>query len=207
LFSAWIEKLFDDPLDATPSWPALHVVLRDRSRNFLFNHLGLGEDAMKMILRPDCADLPYFLRAYFAFKMGLPFGYSKCTRGGGGRAPRCPEWFNIENLEPPPPPPSTPAQATAANAPGANTSNGVFGNLFRGSATNSSSAAPAANTPIAPPPKRLGLAAEFGRYSRAIGGGVHSGSGRTALSDNNTDYYPVPLRRNVRHRADRMGTF
>ncbi|HEY4141131.1 MAG TPA: hypothetical protein VGM57_06950, partial [Pseudolabrys sp.] len=44
LFSAWLEKLFDDPLDATPSWPALHVVLRDRSRNFLFNHLGLGED-------------------------------------------------------------------------------------------------------------------------------------------------------------------
>jgi len=30
LFSAWIEKLFDDPLDATPSWPALHEVLRDR---------------------------------------------------------------------------------------------------------------------------------------------------------------------------------
>ncbi len=65
-------------------------VLRDRSRNLLFNHLGLGEDEMKMVLRPDCADLPYFLRAYFAFKMGLPFGYSKCTRGGGGRAPTCP---------------------------------------------------------------------------------------------------------------------
>src|SRR5262245_17359858 len=41
LFAAWIEKLFDDPLDATPSWPALHEVLRDRSRNILFNHLGL----------------------------------------------------------------------------------------------------------------------------------------------------------------------
>jgi hypothetical protein len=24
LFSAWIEKLFDDPIDAAPSWPALH---------------------------------------------------------------------------------------------------------------------------------------------------------------------------------------
>src|SRR4029079_1124857 len=67
LFSAWIETLFDDPREATPSWPALHQVLRDRSRNFLFNHLGLGEDEMKMVLRPDCADLPYFLRAYFAF--------------------------------------------------------------------------------------------------------------------------------------------
>ncbi len=29
LFSAWIEKLFDDPLDAEPSWPALHEVVRD----------------------------------------------------------------------------------------------------------------------------------------------------------------------------------
>ena len=37
LFSAWIEKLFDDPLDAEPSWPALHEVVRDPSRNFLFN--------------------------------------------------------------------------------------------------------------------------------------------------------------------------
>ena len=35
LYSAWIEKLFDAPLDATLSWPALHEVLRDRSRNFL----------------------------------------------------------------------------------------------------------------------------------------------------------------------------
>ena len=47
LFSAWIEKLFDAPLDAALSWPALHEVLRDRSRNVLFNHLGLGEDEMK----------------------------------------------------------------------------------------------------------------------------------------------------------------
>ena len=72
LYSAWIEKLFDAPLDATLSWKALHEVLRDQSRNFLFNHLGLKEDQSNMIIRPDCADLPYFLRAYFAWKMGLP---------------------------------------------------------------------------------------------------------------------------------------
>ena len=101
LYSAWIEKLFDAPLDAAPSWKALHEVLRDRSRNFLYNHLGLREDQMGMIVRPDCADLPYFLRAYFAFKMGLPFGYSKCSRGDGGEAPKCPEWWNIQNPEPP----------------------------------------------------------------------------------------------------------
>ena len=85
LFSAWVEKLFDAPLDVELSWPALHVGLRDPSRNFLHNHLGLGEDQMNMVLRPDCADLPYFLRAYFAFKIGLPYGMSKCNRGGGGR--------------------------------------------------------------------------------------------------------------------------
>jgi hypothetical protein len=113
LYSAWIEILFDAPLDTELSWPALHEVLRDRSRNLLFNHLGLGEDSMKIVLRPDCADLPYFLRAYFAFKMGLPFGYSKCSRGGGGKAPYCPQWWNIQNLEPPPPPPPPPEQAAA----------------------------------------------------------------------------------------------
>ena len=99
LYSAWIEKLFDAPLDAAPSWPALHEVLRDRSRNFLFNHLGLGEDQMGLVIRPDCADLPYFLRAYFSFKMGLPFGYSKCSRGGGGQPPKCYQWFSIQHLE------------------------------------------------------------------------------------------------------------
>ncbi len=99
LYSAWIEKLFDAPLDVEPSWPALHDVLRDRSRNFLFNYLGLGEDQMRIALRPDCADLPYFLRAYFAFKMGLPFGYGTCSRGGGGRPPRCGPWASIVNAE------------------------------------------------------------------------------------------------------------
>ena len=95
LYSAWIEKLFDAPLDAEPSWKALHEVLRDRSRNVLFNYLGLGEDDAKITLRPDCADLVYFLRDYFAFKMGLPAGYSKCSRGGGGHPPKCGDWVSI----------------------------------------------------------------------------------------------------------------
>src|SRR5438067_3199324 len=195
LFSAWIEKLFDDPLDAAPSWPALHEVLRDPSRNFLFNHLDLGEDAMKMMLRPDCADLPYFLRAYFAFKMGLPFGYSKCTRGGGGKPPRCPEWWNIEKEEPPPPPPE-PAIALQRPALPEQTpaSRNVF-DLFRQpgppQAIAPSPAAPPASRPAA---KSLGLAAAFGVYMQTVAGGVHSGSGRTAASNNYTDYYPVTLR-------------
>ena len=92
LFSAWIEKLFDAPLDKEPSWPALYNVLRDKSRNMLFNSLGLGEDEIPMALKPDCTDMVYYLRAYFAFKVGLPFGYSRCSRG---KPPTCSQWFSI----------------------------------------------------------------------------------------------------------------
>jgi hypothetical protein len=162
LYSAWIEKLFDAPLDDTLSWPALHVVLRDKSRNFLFNHLGLGEDEMGMVIRPDCADLPYFLRAYYAFKMGLPYGFSKCSRGGGGRGPTCVSWSSILSAaNHTPVPASTDAVASISQS--------------------------------VEPPKHLGLAASFGAYLRPLADGVHSGSARTALNDNNTDYYPVPL--------------
>jgi hypothetical protein len=169
LYSAWIEKLFDAPLDDTLSWPALHVVLRDKSRNFLFNHLGLGEDEMGMVIRPDCADLPYFLRAYYAFKMGLPYGFSKCSRGGGGKGPHCVAWTNILN-----------GQAAATPVPAA------------AGGQNPEAVASISQSPDAAP-KHLGLAASFGAYLRPLADGVHSGSARTALNDNNTDYYPVPL--------------
>jgi hypothetical protein len=99
LYSAWIEKMFDAPLDAEPSWKNLRLVLRDKSRNMLFNYLGLGEDEIATPISPDCADLVYFMRAYFAFKMGLPFGYSNCSRGGGGKPPKCYQW--LTNLNPP----------------------------------------------------------------------------------------------------------
>jgi hypothetical protein len=168
LYSAWVEKLFDAPLDDTLSWPALHVVLRDKSRNFLFNHLGLGEDEMNMVIRPDCADLPYFLRAYYAFKMGLPYGFSKCSRGGGGRGPTCVGWTNILNTAN-----HTPVPAAAGGQ-------------------NPDAVASISQSPEAAP-KHLGLAASFGQYLRPLADGVHSGSARTALNDNNTDYYPVPL--------------
>ena len=92
LFSLWIEVLFDAPLDEDVSWNPFHLVTRDSKRNLLFNHLGLAEDrgGKKGIrMKPDCADFPYFLRAYFAWKMGLPFGYRGCRRGNAKRAPRC----------------------------------------------------------------------------------------------------------------------
>ena len=100
LYSAWVERLFDDPLDAQPSWHGLGDILRDPARNFLYDHLGLDEDSGHGLrLEPDCADLPFFLRAYFAWKVGLPFGYSECSRGERLGPPRCVAWHS--NLEPP----------------------------------------------------------------------------------------------------------
>jgi hypothetical protein len=98
LYSAWVAKLFDDPIDAEPSWRSLDEVTRQPGRNFLHNYRGLGEDGDHGLrLAPDCADLPYFLRAYFAWKLGLPFGWSTCGRGEGGLPPRCTAWHS--NLE------------------------------------------------------------------------------------------------------------
>ena len=138
LFSAWIEKLFDAPLDQEPSWPALYNVLRDKSRNMLFNSLGLGEDQIPMALKPDCTDMVYFLRAYFAFKMGLPFGYSRCNRG---KPPTCSQWFSMMQT---------------ASAKG-------------------------------------GLAASFAHFLPVLGDVVQSGAVRTLATDDNTDFYTVPL--------------
>ena len=97
LYSAWIQKLFDGPPDTELSWPTLQNALRDRSRNMLYDYLGLREDEIGIVFHPDCAKLPYMLRAYFAFKMGLPFGYSHCSRGKEGSAPKCLQWFSTAN--------------------------------------------------------------------------------------------------------------
>jgi hypothetical protein len=174
LFSAWIATLFDAPLDVELSWKTWHDVLRDPSRNFLFNYLGLGEDNLLRSLRPDCADFVYFLRAYFAFDMGLPFGYSNCSRGAGGTSPRCYQWFDIEHPEI-----TRPAPPPEANTPSA--------------ALVRISSPPIASPLTAPAPKRLGLAASFAQYLRAVGDVVHAGSVRVSASDDNTDFYTVPL--------------
>jgi hypothetical protein len=183
LYSAWIEKLFDAPLDAELSWPALHEVLRDQSRNVLFNYLGLAEDKVGMALRPDCADLVYFLRAYFAFKMGLPFGYSKCSRGGGGKPPKCYAWASIQSPDAAAPSNKKPQGAAAGNH---NPDAAAAGD-------HNPEAAPSGNQkPEAT--KRLGLAASFGQYLRVVGDAVQSGAVRTAANDDNTDFYTVPLK-------------
>ena len=87
-YSAWIEELFGAPSEETLSFSSLEPVLRNPERNFLHNHLGRNEDD-HLPLTPDCADLPYTLRAYFAWKIGLPIAYRACGRGSANTPPRC----------------------------------------------------------------------------------------------------------------------
>lgn len=141
LYSAWIERLFAGPPEESLSFPSLQPVLRDPERNFLHDHLSRGEDA-KVPANPDCADLPYFLRAYFAWKVGLPFSYRPCSRGTAKAPPSCGKPAVEEGF---------------------------------------------ARTP-APP-------AAFVSVTRKLLDTAHSGSARTGLGDEGTDFYPVPLER------------
>jgi hypothetical protein len=140
-YSAWVEQLFDSPADESLSLRSLEPVLRDSKRNFLHNYLGLNEDK-SLPATPDCADFPYFLRSYFAWKNGLPFSYRACSRGSTQKPPRC--------------------------------SSATIRTDFVQSA--------------APP-------AKFKALSAALMDVVHSGNGRTALAAEETDFYPVELRR------------
>ncbi len=194
LYSAWIAKMFDAPLDQELSWKSWDEVLRDRSRNFLFNYLGLNEEGSLRSIHPDCAKFAYFLRAYFAFNMGLPFGYSNCSRGIGGAPPKCYEWFDVEHPEvtPPPPPPDVPPQQlTGSAAPAPAPAPNLFQQIF------ASPAAPAA-APLAPakppaPKKPLGLAASFTQYLQAASNVVQTGAVRVSATDDKTDFYTIPL--------------
>ncbi len=145
LYAAWVEALFHQD-DERSSWKALHEVTQDPHKNVLHDHLGLGEDdaggkhAVHMM--PDCADAPYFLRAYFAWKMRLPFGFRQCSRGTLSRAPRCPEWFTNASQE------------------------------WSGGETRA-----------------------FNHFLGRVMNAIHSGTARTLLEDEASDYYPVPLTR------------
>jgi hypothetical protein len=145
IYSAWVNALFQGCNEQT-SWSALHEVTQNKDRNFLYNYLSMGEDdpegKNKVIMEPDCADNPFFLRAYFAWKLGLPFGYHLCDRGWVGRSPKTGQWITNE--------------------------------------TSSSKSNPV-------------LA--FNSFVRSIMDGVHSGTARTALDNENSDYYPVSLER------------
>lgn len=143
LYAAWVEHLFDAPPMLSLSYPSLEPLLRDPARNFLYDFFRKGEDD-GLPAEPDCADLPYFLRAYFAWRLGLPVSYRSCSRGTAKAPPRC-EGPVVED------------GFSRALAP-------------------------------------VGV---FHRVSRDIMNRVHSGCGRTALTDTATDFYPVPLERSV----------
>lgn len=163
LYSAWIEHLFDAPLETQPSWAALHDVLRDGARNFLLNHLGAAEDEQGVVIRPDCADLPYFLRAYFSFKLGLPFGWSRCTRGGDGEPPRCKDFATNEDPFPAidGEPQTLPPWADPARKPSGPWENNA---------------------------KRLGEL-----FRTTLADAVQSGAGRTPPEAEESDYYPLSI--------------
>jgi hypothetical protein len=141
LYAAWVEHLFDAPPEEALSFPSLEPVLRDPQRNFLYDYLNKGED-VKFPAEPDCADLPYFLHAYFAWKLGLPVSYRACNRGSNRRAPTC-----------------DPAEINRAFVDN-----------------------------VAP-------VSAFRQVSRRLMDRATSGGGRTSLSDDATDFYPVALRR------------
>jgi hypothetical protein len=145
IYSAWINALFKD-CEEDASWSALHEVTRNKDQNFLYNYLSLGEDEPeannKLLMQPDCADNPFFLRAYFSWKLGLPFGYHVCDRGSMGRSPKTGQWITNE--------------------------------------TSSSKAQPV-------------LA--FNAFLRRVMNDVQSGTARTALDNESSDYYPVSLER------------
>jgi hypothetical protein len=140
-YSAWIEKLFDSPVSENLSFPSLEPVLRDPERNFLHNSLGLSEDK-GFPATPDCADFPYFLRSYFAWKNGLPFSYRACNRGSAKKPPSC----NSANIR------TDFVQNTASLT-------------------------------------------KFKELSHTLMDVVHSGNGRTALASEETDFYPLALKR------------
>jgi hypothetical protein len=145
IYSAWINALFQD-CDEQASWSSLHEVTQNQNQNFLYNYLSLGEDdpdgKNKVIMNPDCADNPFFMRAYFAWKLGLPFGYHVCDRGSLWRNPKTGQWITNET-----------------------------------------------SSPISHP------VLAFNAFLRKVMDGVHSGTARTALDNENSDYYPVSLER------------
>jgi hypothetical protein len=57
----------------------MDVCLRNPEINSLYDSASDG----RLNLDVDCADLPYILRAYFAFKRRLPFGYVSVVAGWG----------------------------------------------------------------------------------------------------------------------------
>jgi hypothetical protein len=181
LYATFVQRLFDFPPEQDLTWPDLHTLLRDPARNLLFDHLQRGEEGM-LRLRPDCADLPYVLRAYFAWKLNLPFAYYRCNRGSSSRAPLCkpPLRSNLvvrDLLDDGPLDPELELNATS-DLP-----------AWELAALMPEEADGVEETEI----DDIDAFAMF--WGKHVARTVHSSSGRTVPDDEVTDYYPVPLTR------------
>ncbi|MEO8703627.1 MAG: NlpC/P60 family protein [Kofleriaceae bacterium] len=176
LYATFVQRLFDFPPDQDLTWPDLHTLLKDPSRNLLFNHLQ-GDEEVVLKLKPDCADLPYLLRAYFAWKLGLPFAYHTCARGTASRAPSCRKTFAtnlmIRDYVDDKPPSDPDAELATPDEPIAEReeTDGIE-------------------------ETKIGDIQAFAVFwGRQVANAVHAASGRTVPDDENTDYYPVALSR------------
>ena len=98
LYSVWVARLFRTAGDSRGRWHRLHAVFRDPERNVLFGALGWAEDdagtpedprPTAVRARADCGDLPYVLRAYFAWKLELPFRFQRCNRRNALQGAEC----------------------------------------------------------------------------------------------------------------------
>ncbi len=73
VYSKFVEAICDS------KYSNLNRFIKDPKVNPLY-----GEEDKKFNLSPDCADLPYALRAYVAYKLRLPFSYVSAISGKGG---------------------------------------------------------------------------------------------------------------------------
>ncbi len=81
MWSETDEKVYQDFVEALcdSRHNNLNRFIKDPKANPLY-----GKDDISFNLLPDCADLPYVVRAYVAYKLRLPFSYASSTRGNGG---------------------------------------------------------------------------------------------------------------------------
>jgi hypothetical protein len=93
IYSVFVAKLFYVRPGGQKGWRPLHQATQDPYRNILYGVKGYDEDKLgnspNVKLAPDCADAPFQLRAYFAWKLGLPFMFNRCKRGSSISGPKC----------------------------------------------------------------------------------------------------------------------
>lgn len=80
MWSEGDEKIYENFVEALcdSKYSNLNKFIRDPQANPLY-----GKDDLRFNLLPDCADLPYVVRAYVAYKLRLPFSYASSIRGNG----------------------------------------------------------------------------------------------------------------------------